>query len=270
MITRYRISLNGSQLDQLLVNDYGANALVILNVGCVKPSFVKTVETPASRDGGLITKSYRDKATVNVSFMLRIYDVAQRNAACQKIKTWAAAGGYIRINDRNSQTLYNAVCDEYPEIESARDWTEPLTMSFSSYVFPYWQDTTQTAFSATGTNITGTLKAPGNAPKGYVTAEITPMNGTMTNIEVNVGSTKIKVTGISVTTSGKLIIDYDSQMNIRIRRLVGSTYTSYLDKRSTDSTDDLLAVPGKDNSVSVKTTSNIRVKADLKVRGAWL
>lgn len=270
MITRYRISLNGTQLDQLLVNDYGQNALVITNVGCVKPSFDRTVETPASRDGGIVTKTYRGKATVIVSFMLRIYDVAQRNAACQRIKTWAAAGGYIRINDRNNQTLYNAVCDEYPEIDSARDWTEILTMSFSSYVFPYWQDTNQTAFSGTGTNITGTLKAPGNAPKAYVTVEITPQSGTLAEVEISVGSTKIKVSGMSITTSGKLVIDYDARMNIRIRRLVGSTYTSYLEKRTTDSTDELLAVPGASSSVSIKTTNSIRVKADLKVRGAWI
>lgn len=272
MITRYRFSFNGQQLDQLLVNDYGAKALIITDIRYAEPGFAKTVETTGAIDGGLIIRNYRQKASVTVEFLLRIYDVAQRNAAVDRIKTWAKATASVVTSDKTGKTLRNCVCEVFPEVGSARDWSKPLSITFSSYVFPYWEESTQTSYTATGTNLTGSMNVPGNAPKAYAEVNITPQSGTMKECVVQLGSTTIKLTGISIAASGTanyLRIDTDANSNIRIRKCIGGTWTSLLADRTTDSSDELVAVPGQSNVVKANAGS-VRIKVEMKVRGAWI
>lgn len=179
MITRYRVNINGTQLDSCLDSNATykkyKDKIVILNIGYSEPGFSRTVEVPGDIDGGIITRTYRQKATVTVTFGLYIYNTADRFAVCQIIKTLARNGGTIQTNDRAGQALYNCVCEQFPEIDSARDWTAPLTMVFSAYAFPYWQDTSETraSFPVGGTSWSSkALAIPGNASKTFPIFEI--------------------------------------------------------------------------------------------------
>ena len=179
MITRYRMSINGTQLDSCLNNNATykkyKDKIVLLNIGYSEPGISRTVETAGDTDGGIITRTYRQKATVTVTFGLYIYDVADRKAVCRIIQTLVRNGGTIQTNDRPGEALYNCVCEQFPEIDSARDWTAPLTMVFSAYAFPYWQDTAETraTIPVGGTNWTSkAINVPGNAPKSFPIIEI--------------------------------------------------------------------------------------------------
>ena len=281
MITRYRASIFGSQLDQYLQSDDRfKDKLVILNIGYAAPEFNRTIETAGDNDGGIITRSYRASASVTITFGLYIYNTAQRFEACQMIKTLCRKGGTITTSDRPGQALYNCVCEQYPEIDSARDWTAPLTMTFTSYAFPYWQNTADTVKSISGKKTSASVTIPGNAPKCNVTCEVTAKatfqpSGQIVDISaslltISVGSTKLML-NYNMKQNNYLLIDLDSNNNLRARvyenktnmKLIGSVLANI----KPDSSDKLIAVPGA-NTVSVDAVKEVSVT--FRVKGAWL
>jgi len=278
MITRYRASIGGSQLDQLLQSDKRfKDKLVILNIGYAEPGISRTIETAGDNDGGVITRTYRQRASVTITFGLYVYNVADRYEACETIKTLASKGGTVITNDRPKRALYNCVCDQYPEIDSARDWTEPLTMVFSSYAFPYWQDQTATVKSLTGTKTETTITVPGNAPKAKCTMEITaaenfPTNLNGTILKVTVDSTFINI-NYALKKNNYCLIDQDEKNNLRIRIYDNSSSSkkliaSGIGLATESSSDKLVAIPGKANKFAIQADK--KVTAKLSVRGAWL
>ena len=261
MNTRYRIRLGNVELDELLEEEY-QDKLWILDISYPPPEYAYTVETPGQRNGGILTKSYRQKASVTVTFGLYIYDTAARNKACDAIKSWAAAGGTIHTNDKPDLALYNCVCEQYPDIESAKNWTDPLTMTFSSFAFPFWQDADATQKTLSGTNTSGNIDTPGNAEYTNPTVSITP-NVAITWFEVTTGSTTIRVTA-DIAKDSAVTIDYDSKRTLRIRN--GST--SLLAKRSGTSADELRVPCGKTSKIAIKASG--KITAVFSVRGAWI
>lgn len=278
MINRYRVSVFGTQLDQLLQSDKRfKDRLVILNIGYAEPKYNRTIETAGDNDGGIITRTYRQKASVTVTFGLYVYDVAARYEACEKVKTLCSKGGTITTNDRPGKALYNCVCEQYPEIDSARDWTAPITMVFSRYDFPYWQDTTETVKTLTGTKTETTITVPGNAPKAKCYVEITaqenyPSSINGTTLKVTVDSTYINV-NYPLKKNNFCIIDQDSKNNLRIRIYDNSSSSKKLiasgvGLATTASSDKLVAIPGKANKFAI--LADKKVKVALKIRGTWL
>lgn len=278
MTNRYRVSIGGTYLDQLLQNDKRfKDKVVMLNVGYAEPGISRTIETAGDNDGGIVTRTYRQRASVTITFGLYIYNTADRYEACEAIKTLASKGGTVITNDRPNRALYNCVCDQYPEIDSARDWTEPLTMVFSSYAFPYWQNQTATVKSLTGTKTESTITVPGNAPKAICTMEITaaenfPTNLNGTILKVTVDSTFLNI-NYPLKKNNYCLIDQDEKNNLRIRIYDNSSSSKKLIASgiglATDSSSDkLVAIPGKANKFAIQADKKITAK--LSVRGAWL
>lgn len=277
MITRYRLSIGGVQLDSCLNENEQyekyKDSIVLLDIGYTAPEISRTVETAGDVDGGVITKTYRQKATVTVTFGLYIYDVADRFAVCQIIKTLASKGGTVITNDRPGQELDNCVCEQYPEIDSARDWTAPLTMVFSAYAFPYWQDQEATVKSLTGKKTSATTYVPGNAPNAMTIVSILANeayanNATTTVVSINGKTIKLYYV---FKKNNYCVIDYDSHNNLRVRVYdtpTSTKYTSILSSVADTSSDKLLAKPGANNTVSIDAAKNIT--ATFSVRGAWL
>ena len=87
MRSRYRISVGGVQLDTL------DDDLLILDIQHSEPDFAISENRNANEDGYDFQTEYFKKTTVTVTFELHIYDVAQRNAVCQKVNAWARTGG---------------------------------------------------------------------------------------------------------------------------------------------------------------------------------
>ena len=282
MINRYRVSIGGTQLDQYLENDKRfKDKIVLLNIGYSEPGISRSIETAGDNDGGIITRAFRRSASVTVTFGIYVYNTADRYEACEKIKTLCAKGGTIITNDRPGKALYNCVCEQYPEIDSARDWTAPLTMVFSAYAFPYWQNTAETTKSLTSKKTSATMAVPGNAPNANVIAEVTAKaqfvpSGTIYDsstplLTLGIGSTKLMF-NYNMKQNNYLLIDLDSNNNLRARvyetkssmKLIGSVLANIIPSSS----DKLLATPGENNTVSIEAVKEVAVT--FRVRGAWL
>lgn len=256
MISRYEVTLGGKKLSAVDEN------LLILDVAYSAPNYSNEAYKVANRDGARVYNRYRDKASVTVTFELHIYDTVKRQTALQNVITWAKNGGVLKINDRANQQL-NVICDGYPAINSVRNWTDPLSITFSAYAKPWWEDTKETVVTLTGKNARGTLKVPGNAGKAYVGVQVTTA-AAITSLTVKVGDTSITLNGLSVASGKTITFSYSAGMILSIK--TGST--SLLNKRTAGSSDDLIATAGADNAVSVTASGNVTAK--FTVRGVWM
>lgn len=256
MRSRYRISVSGVQMDTLDDN------LLILDIGYQQPDMNRKTQTSANLNGISISDTHVGQGRVTVTFELHIYDTAERNAVCQNVNKWASAGGTLRTSDREDQELERVVCEQFADISSARNWTDPLTIVFATTSNPYWISRETDTVVVTGSG-SGSLPVSGNVGKALVSLTATA-NAAVTSYQAVVGSTKVKLTGISVPSGKTVVVDYVDGRYMRIRAN-GSSVMPKLDKTSTDN---LLANCGKSNSVSV--TANAKVSTTFTARGCWL
>lgn len=254
MISRYRVSLDNVQLDS--VDD----RILIENVQYPDPGISNTINSIGGRNGGIVARQYRQKASVTVAFSVNAYDTAERQEVVQGILQWAK-GHTLRVNDREGQHLSHVILEAFPAV-NVREWTETMTMTFSGYIFPWWEDDdgVEVGFSA-GTDETESITVPGNVDETYLTAEITAKTS-VTWLKVITERTTIHLTGISLSSGNVVTIDYDDEMNLRIKK--GTT--SLLDKRTSDSSDDL-RVPVGTSDVTIQASGN--VEAEITARGCW-
>jgi len=257
MISRYEAYMDGVALSSI------SDKLLILDISHEAPRFENRSVQIAKRNGLYIADRYRESAQVTITFALRIYDIAERQHVCQEVVRWAM-GKILQTNDRPNQRL-RVICETPPVIESALNWLDAISVVFNGYIVPFWEDAIQSTAVVTGA--TGTLYVPGNVPQNIartvVEVSVEPY-ATITGITLGCGETSITLSGIHVSSAETLVIDYDEQMNLRIR----NGDTSYLNKRTAASSDDLLAVCGAANTLAVDCTST--VKATFKARGLWL
>ena len=256
MISRYEVKLNGQNLSEINEN------LLILNVGYERPEFQKTIFAPANRETQIIQRRRKGQARVIVSFELHLYDIAERQAVYQQVVSWCRNGGVLQTNDRPEMRL-NVVCDEFPAIESVRDWTQEMQVTFAAYAYPYWEDADETVSTLTGSNARGSMLVPGNIGETLANISVTA-NDAISHLSVSIGGNTITLSGISIPRGGVVQFGHDNNALLFIRN--GST--SLLNKRTSASSDDLTAQCGANNSIAV--TASASVTAQFSVRGCWL
>lgn len=256
MISRYRVSLDNVQMDSLDSN------LRILDVGYSPLEKQVKQNVTADLDGYDIAQTVYTQRVVTVTFELHIYGIAERNAACQKVNEWAKNGGTLRINDRNKQML-TVTCSQLADIASARNWTDPLTIVFTSTYSPFWRSEDQRTLTLTGKNSSGTFKLDGNIGEALVSVTATA-KATVSSFQITVGETTLKLTGISVGVNKQIVIDYIRNRYLRIR-VDGNSVLTKLDPASSDN---LRAKCGDSTPVSI--TANNSVTTMITARGCWL
>jgi len=257
MVSRYDVTLNNTHMAKL------HKALYVLDVQYPDHEFEMQTQNPAGTDTIITGDRKKGKASVVVTFELHIYDIAERQAALQKVISWCRNGGTLKINDRPDQRLI-VVCDKIPALGSVRNWTDPLTIEFSGYASPYWEDTAETVITLQGTNSGGTIAVPGTADATPFTVEVTPTAKAIASLSIVVGSNTITLSGISCPVNTKIVFDHNSEGILTIKQ--GST--SILAKRTASSADDITAKCGANCSVKVVAPS--KVTAVFKTRGRWL
>lgn len=253
MISRYEAYMDGAALSNI------HPALLIMDISHTAANFIRQTQGFAKRNGLAILNSQQEATSVDIMFALRIYDIRERQQVLQKVQQWAM-GKVLETNDREGQRL-NVVCDEFPMIQSVMGWTDVLTMRFTAYEKPFWENKTPAVLSMTGSEAEGTLFVPGNAGTAFAEVTVEPSQA-IDELTITVDDTTIRL--IDLDTDETIHIGYDAMGNQYIK----AGEDSILAKRTPDSSDDLLAICGKKNAVSVEADES--VLTTVKVRGLWL
>lgn len=256
MISRYDVALNGQHMNEIDEN------LLILDVNYLEPTVERNETTIGYGDGTLVDDERVRSASVTISFELHIYSTPERQSTLQKVNSWARTGGYLEINDREGQQLY-CVCTKYPSIDSVKKWTNPLSITFTAFKVPYWEESSVTSATLSGRNASGNFELSGNGGDALVSCSIRA-GGTLTSLKITVGNTYIELSGISVPNGGYVNISYDTDKNI----VITTNGVSGLGKRTGPSSDSLMAPSGSSTRIAV--LANVTVTATFSARGCWM
>lgn len=248
---RYEAYMDGTALSSL------DPSILVLDIQPVAPQINSTFASLANRPGSMVMRRKKASASVQITFEIHEYNIAKRQSVCQRVAKWAD-GAILVTNDRPDQRLH-CICEQYPVV-SAKGWTEPITMTFTGYLIPYWEEANPVTVSLTGTDEETTVYIPGNAGEALVSATV-KANASVSSFTLTVGDTSITLSGLSMAANDTVTIAYDENLIQSIKK--GNT--SILDKRT--GADDLLAKSGE--MVDFSIIASASVTATFTVRGCW-
>ena len=250
MISRYEAYMNGTALSSIDPSIYVLN----IQPGDVKQN-IRTNKV-ANRPGSRIGKTEIDNASVTIFFEIHEYDTVKRQAICQKVRKWAKKG-ILEISDRPGQRL-NCVCDTFP-VAKLREWTETLSVSFTAFNPPYWEEKNPVNVSISGAS-SASVYIPGNAPETLVSAVVT-CGASISSITLSAGSKSLILSEIGASANDKIYVGYDENRILYIKK----NSTSILEKRTGD--DELVIPCGELVNFAVNASASLSTV--FSVRGCW-
>ena len=226
------------------------------------PAQMEVVTTPmALMRGERVLKINRKQAMVSIEFVMPGISPVKRQEKLNAVIEWTKTGP-LSVSDRPWQRL-NCICTTPPRFASAISRTERLTIGFTAYGNPFWEDENPTVASLSGLNGSGSLYVPGTAEENYVEIQAAPASGTLNELTLTVGENTIVLSGLGATSSNPLTITYENGLQ-KIK--VGNV--SVLDKRTPASADNLIARIGAYNDISF--TADVLTTVQFSARGLWL
>lgn len=257
MIDRYEACLDG-----ISIRDKDPRIII---AGIVESPPKERTEATALgyTHGSRLTKTVRQELSVSVAIVIKETDMRKRDAVYEAIKKWGRNAGYLTISARENQRLY---VEEMGIKTSGKKWMETITLVFTAYARPFWENIAAYGASISTAALTGTasLLAPGNADECTVDAEITAVGGTLNTLTVTVGGSTMAFASLGIVAESKLSISHTATGLLAIK----SGDTSLMAKRSAASDDDLIALPGLSSAVGFE--SNVTCTAAFRTRGRWL
>ncbi len=252
MMTRYTCALNGAQLHDV------DERIHITDVKEPAPRLrITTAAVPV--DGLRLLRSARESVTVQVTFLIREYDVVQRRTVLQNVCAWAARGGVLTTGDRPGQQLH-VRCTGLPQY-GAMAWLDEMILTFTAYDVPFWEQTEAVKVTASDS---AELLLPG-------TAEHCPVNCTvqnagdapLTQLHLQSGDTALQLEGLQIEPGAEVTAAVEDG-HLRIH----SGGESLLHCRTAESSDLLLGRCGESCAVSV--SGDQPVLATFWARGRFL
>lgn len=252
MNSRYDVILNGVHLNSI------SEDILVLDVMYSPLTMKYATLTVAKRYGSRINRKHIESVSATVYFEIHAYDTADRQAICEAVAAWARNGGALKTNDRPGQVLM-CVCTEVPVIQSVKNWTDPVAVTFTAFEMPFWQGDDYESVTMTGTDSGDTLDVPGNIDGALVEVDIVA-SGSLTTIALTVNGRTLTLSDLSISSGQDITISYDAHGIQAIR----SGNTSLLNKRT--GVDDLLANCGA-NACSFSADGSVSVT--FKAKGCW-
>lgn len=243
-------------------------AVLLIDVREHPPQMSRLTLPMAGREGLQLTRQQRASLSVTCELELHDPDPVRRKSLCQRVARWAAPGGWLTLSDRPGQRL-RVTCDAPPVLPSALHWTQPVSVTFTAWEAPWWEDARPTAATATAPAATGSLllRPPGDLP-APLAASFTAQ-GAVSALSLACGGATVALSGLAMAAGETLTIDYDDRQLLRIVIRSGAgAERSALRCRSADSPDDLWLTPRQDNKVSWQAAGP--VTASVSARGRYL
>lgn len=256
MISRYEAFMNGVALSTICED------LAILDIEYESPAKNAKTAVLAKRNGSVITQERYENGTVTITFELHLYSTAERMLACQKVAEWAMIGGILKTSDRPGQRL-RCICEQPPIITSAKRWTDPLSVVFSAYVIPFWEEDIPAKKTISTADSGAVLYVPGNVGEALADVTVSPV-AAVTSVTVTAGDKHITLSDINIPAEQAIKLYYDDNAILHIE----SNGTSLLNKRTADSSDDISFPCGKRTAIGI--TASATATATFSARGLWV
>lgn len=218
--------------------------IVVISAQEIEPKETRSTMPFGGRDGGYITERRRDELTVRVEFAIRERnDHAVWTRALMAARSWCG-DGKLTVSDRPGQYL-EVVCTKLPT--PGKKIFDTMTAEFTAFAVPYWRSENANSVSADA-NESGQLWVPGDGIDTPVDVEFTASAAT-TDLIVAAGNSSIRLTGISLAADDTVIFGHDNNGFLSIK----AGTVSLLNKRTAESSDDLVIPSGATSEVSVTT-----------------
>ncbi len=239
MTTRFNCTLDGVSLASL------DERIVILDILEDAPRMT-TVSLPLHTGGQRVLTTRRESITIRVRFAIHEEDLTARQTVMQSVHTWAMKGGTLTISPRPGQRV-KVSCTALPDL-TFRDWPEEMTLAFTSIYAPWWEAAEHTTLSGSSAH---TLLVPGTADYADMDVLIINTNASaITSLTVRCGDTHVTFQNISLPSGGQLVLSH-----------VKGAFSAHLDgrsilnRRTMDSSDELLLPCGETIELSVEAAS---------------
>lgn len=254
MITRYRAAMDGVQLDSL------DDAIIIHDITEAAPAITTNTLPRPNGDGMIVTSEHRQSLSVNVSFEVHHPDPNARQLILDQVASWCA-GKLLTISSRAGKQLH-VRCTAYPA-PSALKWTDEITVTFTAYGVPFWEDVLVMRFGRESL-------FPGEDSGSYSaslasTSDLVPwpvrFSGTVWSAAdmtvkaaasaadefiVKLGSCRIHLTGLDMQPGETLRIGHTEEGYMTLM-IDGDNPRSVYTALTSDSNDDLIIRPGVPN-----------------------
>lgn len=244
-------------------------AVIVTDVIERAPSVERKTLTIAGRDGSRVTKTRLGALRVSVRFELHDLDPARRRHLCRELSRWATPGGYLTLGDRPGQRL-RVICDAPPTIGSTMGWTQPVTVGFTAWDAPFWEDEAAvSAGSEAAASGTVTLRPTGDLPTPVEAVFRNASKAVINTLGFSTGGQNIRLTGLGMAPGEALTVDHDDRALIRLTlRGTDGEERSVLALRDPASDDEVLLPARETARISFK--ADAAVTATFSARGRWL
>ncbi|MBQ9301294.1 MAG: hypothetical protein IJ214_12385 [Clostridia bacterium] len=202
----------------------------------------------------------REQLNVLVRFVIKEKRRMERTGIISRVNAWAKEG-WLTVSTRPEQRLY-VRCTQ-PAGSQALPLNGEMLICFTAYDEAYWQDQYAVSASASGTGGSVILR-PRGTRKCRLEAEIINQSGdTVNNLTLRANGGLLAFEGLGLEAGQALRLYHDG------RRLLHADAgdKAALDCRRADSADELLLMPGRENTVEF--TADGRCGVTLRARGEY-
>lgn len=236
MISRYGVWLNDVSLTEIHPNIY------ISDINYQAAGLARSTGRIVALDGLFSgSKDYVDTAKIVVNFVVREYDTRRRQEIVQNVIVWASNGGWLKTADRIGQKIY-VKPSHLPAVSSVLNWLDTLTIEFTAYDYPFWQDEVPAEIELSQ-SATGELWVSGER-KAFVEATAVAHENIST-MTFTCNGESIVLDSMSVSEGQTVNIRYSDDHHIQqIYKVLNAPINSLMDRRTPESVDDLIANVG--------------------------
>lgn len=253
MSRRLDVWLNGTSLRSI------GSKVLLQQVTEQQAQQQQTLLAIPGQDGQRLGSRSRQALTVTLDIAFReLYDLPTRANLVDAVNAWAQ-DGILEVSHRPGQRL-RVICTKRAALGTVRDYTATTQIELTAYRVPFWEDTVPATLTmATGTSGNGTLAVGGSTA---APAEVTvTAQAALNTITLNVGSTTMTFTGLSIAKGGVLTVAQDERGILTVKNGTASK----LGCLTPTSNDLLMASPGA-NSVSYTASAACAVSVSARAR----
>lgn len=275
MLLRFEAINGGAKFSEI------ADEVILLDI-VERPADVDVQTSRLAGGPGMrVSSATRTALTVQLVYVIRTQDPVRRAELRDKVARWAYQASQLEVSTRPGKQL-SARAYVPTAQDSALKWTQELMLTFTAYELPYWVDSqiTSEIHNTDEFTLIGSHAITPNGADVPIPVSCTLMlsePGTLTDLEIGVGNTKIVLSGLEVINgvvevdgyseyrSDTLYIQSSTGHDMRIRDNNGK---SYLHTRTPESDDALMAVQGIRNVIYAR--ANVKCDVMFYWNGWWM